>query len=79
MLFFYLINDMKNVEDIYDNGCLFVLIFYFEKIIIFNILRNMESKDFVDGDIGFWIGVWFDDLWYSICLLFLFFVVLKLL
>ncbi|KAG2314342.1 hypothetical protein Bca52824_017464 [Brassica carinata] len=56
----------KNAEDIHDNGCLLVSTSYFEKTSIPNTLRNMESKDFADGDTGFWIGVRPDDSWHSI-------------
>ncbi|XP_018509312.2 uncharacterized protein LOC103833252 isoform X4 [Brassica rapa] len=56
----------KNAEEIHDNGCLLVSTSYFEKTTIPNTLRNMESKDFADGDTGFWIGVRPDDSWHSI-------------
>ncbi|KAG7594430.1 Vacuolar protein sorting-associated protein 62 [Arabidopsis thaliana x Arabidopsis arenosa] len=56
----------KNAEDKHDNGCLLISTSYFEKTTIPNTLRNMESKDFVDGDTGFWIGVRPDDSWHSI-------------
>ncbi|CAH2036004.1 unnamed protein product [Thlaspi arvense] len=56
----------KNAEDIHDNGCLLVSTSYFEKTTIPNTLKNMESKEFVDGDTGFWIGVRPDDSWHSI-------------
>ncbi|KAJ0228735.1 Vacuolar protein sorting-associated protein 13 [Hirschfeldia incana] len=56
----------KNAEDMHDNGCLLVSTSYFEKTAIPNTLRNVESKDFADGDTGFWIGVWPDDSWHSI-------------
>uniref|UniRef100_A0A1J3IH98 Putative vacuolar protein sorting-associated protein 13A n=1 Tax=Noccaea caerulescens TaxID=107243 RepID=A0A1J3IH98_NOCCA len=56
----------KNAEDTHDNGCLLVSTSYFEKTTIPNTLRNIESKNFVDGDTGFWIGVRPDDSWHSI-------------
>ncbi|CAN8243432.1 unnamed protein product, partial [Cochlearia groenlandica] len=55
-----------NAEDIHDNGCLLVSTSYFEKTSIPNTLRNMESRDSVDGDTGFWIGLRPDDSWHSI-------------
>ncbi|XP_010500318.2 PREDICTED: uncharacterized protein LOC104777719 [Camelina sativa] len=56
----------KNAEDKHDNGCLLISTSYFEKTTIPNTLRNIESKDFVDGDTGFWIGVRPDDSWHSV-------------
>ncbi|EOA39345.1 hypothetical protein CARUB_v10012395mg [Capsella rubella] len=56
----------KNAEDKHDNGCLLISTSYFEKTTIPNTLRKIESKDFVDGDTGFWIGVRPDDSWHSI-------------
>lgn len=61
-----LIHEMKNAEDIHDNGCLLVSTSYFEKTSIPSTLRNKDSKDFDDGDTGFWIGVCPDDSWHSI-------------
>ncbi|OMO58553.1 hypothetical protein COLO4_34529 [Corchorus olitorius] len=56
----------NSVEDMLDSGYLFVSTSYFERITTANFLRNAESKDASDKDIGFWVKLGTEDSWESI-------------
>ncbi|XVE82332.1 hypothetical protein DITRI_Ditri15bG0139900 [Diplodiscus trichospermus] len=55
-----------NVEDIHDHGYLSVSTSYFERNTAANFLRDAESKDASDKDIGFWVRIGTEGSWESI-------------
>ncbi|XP_019431159.1 PREDICTED: uncharacterized protein LOC109338390 isoform X1 [Lupinus angustifolius] len=57
--------EQSNVEAMH-NGCLFASTSYFERNTIAKIQQDMESKNVVDGDIGFWVGLGPEGEWESV-------------
>ncbi|KAJ7955294.1 calcium-dependent lipid-binding family protein [Quillaja saponaria] len=56
----------NNVEDMHENGFLVVSTSYFERKRIVNLQKDGEREDFIDRDIGFWVGLGPESTWDSI-------------